>query len=75
MKFETRTEEDGKVVLKLGLAHEIGFPPEIDLEGVISGVTYLVEQVSSIDVNGMIEAVINEFEKGTKQDNDEPVSQ
>lgn len=63
MKYETRTEEDGTVVLKLGTHHEMGFAPDVDLEGILQGVGHLVNAVAGIDVFALTSAVLDEFAK------------
>lgn len=63
MKFATRTEEDGKVVLSLGLTHEVGFPAEPDIDIVVTGVSKIVNEVCGIDVQDLVAAVLNEYEK------------
>lgn len=73
MKFETRTEKDGKVVLKLGLTHEMGFSPELNVEEVVVGVTALIEAVADISVFELTQAVINEYaKKAPANENDSP---
>ena len=63
MKYETKTEEDGTVVLKLGLHHEMGFAPDVDLEGILQGIGLLVNKVAGIDVFELTKAVMDEFAK------------
>lgn len=67
MKYTTRTEEDGTVVLKLGTHHEMGFPPDVDLEGILQGVPHLVNAVTGIDMFKLVEAVLDEFAKAGAQ--------
>ena len=64
MKFATRTEEDGKVVLSLGLSHEVGFPAELDVNAVVEGVNFIVNEVCGISVQELAQAVLQEYEKG-----------
>lgn len=64
MKYETKTEEDGTVVLKLGTHAEMGFAPDVDLEGILQGVGHLVNHVAGIDVFALTGAVLDEFAKG-----------
>jgi hypothetical protein len=64
VKFETRTEEDGKVVLKLGLSHEVKFSEDIDLEGIVLGVQTVIEAVTGVSSFDLVRAVIDEFAKG-----------
>lgn len=63
MKFETRTEEDGRVILKLGLSHEVHFPPELNPEMVVVGVANLIEAVSGISSFELVQAVVQEYAK------------
>lgn len=63
MKYETRTEEDGKVVLKLGMTHEAGFPAEPDLGTIVTGVQLLIEAVCGISGFELVQAVIEEYVK------------
>lgn len=66
MKYETRTDEDGKVVLQLGLTHEAGFPVEPDIDVIVNGVQLLVEAVCGISVFELTRAVIEEYVKNGK---------
>lgn len=66
MKFETRIDEDGKVVLQLGLTHEAGFPAEPDIDVIVNGVQLLVEAVCGISVFDLTRAVIEEYVKNGK---------
>jgi hypothetical protein len=61
MKYETRTEDTGKVVLQLGLTHEAGFPVEPDIDTIVNGVQLLVEAVCGISVFELTRAVIDEY--------------
>ena len=61
MKFETRTEDTGKVVLQLGMTHEAGFPVEPDMGTIVNGVQLLVEAVCGISVFELTRAVIDEY--------------
>lgn len=63
MKFETRTEEDGKIVLRLGLTHEAGFPVEPDVGTIVNGVQLLVEAVCGISIFDLTRAVCEEYAK------------
>lgn len=66
MKFETRTEEDGKIVLKLGTTQEIGFPPQPNIDVIVNGVNFLIEAVSGISAFDLTRAVIEEYVKNGK---------
>lgn len=66
MKYETRTEEDGKIVLRLGMTHEAGFPSEPDVDVIVNGVQLLVEAVCGISVFELTRAVIEEYVKNGK---------
>lgn len=63
MNFETRTDEDGRIVLQLGLTHEAGFPPEPDMNVIVNGVQLLVEAVCGISIFDLTRAVIEEYVK------------
>lgn len=66
MKFETRMDEDGKIVLRLGMTHEAGFPVEPDIDTIVNGVQLLVEAVCGISVFELTRAVIKEYAKNGK---------
>lgn len=66
MKFETRTEEDGRVVLQLGMTHEASFSAEPDIGTIVNGVQILVEAVCGISLFELTRAVIDEYIKNGK---------
>lgn len=64
MKHSTRTDEDGKVILKLGLTHELGFPAEgCDVNLIVEGVSRLINEVAGINSFELIQSVVNEYAK------------
>jgi hypothetical protein len=64
LKYEVRTEDDGKVVLKLGTHHEVGFEKGMDVEGIIHGVETVIQAVVGISAFELCMAVMAEFNKG-----------
>jgi hypothetical protein len=63
LKYETKTEEDGKVVLQLGLNHSVGFEKGMDVEGIVVGVETLIQSVVGVSAFELCAAVMTEFAK------------
>jgi hypothetical protein len=68
MKYEINTEEDGRVVLKLGLVHSVSFSKDMDLEGIIRGVEMLIEATVGVSAFELVTAVMLEFGKITEDE-------
>jgi hypothetical protein len=63
VKYETRTDEDGRAILKLGMNHEVSFEKGIDVEGIVGGVEMLIQTVVGVSAFELVGAVMEEFTK------------
>jgi len=63
VKFETRTLDDGRVQLQLGLSSNVTFEEDVALDSVIFGVDNLLKQTLNVSPLELVEAVVKEFEK------------
>ncbi len=63
MKYEVLKDEEGYVVLKLGLTNNVCFAPECTPEEVVLGVSALIEKVVGISNFDLINAVLEALQE------------